>query len=247
MIEIIVWVILISFFFGAVLVVRYWYALFMDRDQYTRDEILNFYEIILAQLRELTAGKNEGANYIAIGAGIAVGWLLTYIGGAVSPDVGPEPDWASAQIPNYFFQSAFFIGVLHLAWPSFRELAIDSGNQILRTILRTEVPFFFGLSVNLAAVCVMVWGVHHETSFLYALINGLLCLFYAGIRFHKKAITDEPDEDSEYSPYQDDDEDYEDEPESDFNESGSYDPDDVSDMDFEEPVDIADSKDETDF
>ena len=169
MLDILVWVILFSIFAGIVLVVHYWYELFRRKDRYGREEILNIPQIIQDQLMHLTDGRDRLLQFAGIGVGIALGWCLTWVGGFFSPDVGPEPDWASAQMPNYFFQSALFVLILHLAYPSFRDLARDSGGSsgVLMRLLNTEIGLFFGLTTTLAAINLTSWGVHHQTSFLF--------------------------------------------------------------------------------
>lgn len=212
MLDILVWVILFSIFAGIVLVVHYWYELFLQKDRYNREELLNIPQIIQDQLLHLTDGRDRMLQFAGIGVGIGIGWCLTWIGGFFSPNVGPEPDWASAQMPNYFFQSALFILILHLAYPSFRELAYDSGGSsgLLMRLLNTEISLFFGLCVTLAAMNLSVWGVHHQTNFLFALINAVLCLGYAGFRLDQKqeALEKEGSADPEaYDAYDYDDED----------------------------------------
>ena len=212
MLDILVWVILFSIFSGIVLVVHYWYELFTRKDRYGRDEILNIPQIIQDQLMHLTDGRDRLLQFAGIGVGIAIAWCLTWVGGFFSPDVGPEPDWASAQMPNYFFQSALFVLILHLAYPSFRDLAHDSweSSGMLMRILNTEISLFFGLTCGLAAMNLTVWGVHHQTSFLFSLINAVICLLYAGFRLDQKqeALEKEgldSDYGATYDEYEDDD------------------------------------------
>ena len=211
MLDILVWVILFSIFSGIVLVFHYWYELFTQKDRYGREEILNIPQIIQDQLLHLTDGRDRMLQFAGIGVGIALGWCLTWVGGFFSPDMGPEPDWASAQMPNYFFQSALFVLILHLAYPSFRDLAYDSGGPsgILMRILNTEISLFYGLCGTLAAVNLTVWGVHHQTSFLFALINAVICLLYAGYRLDQKQEALEKEGEFDESGYDYDD--YEDE------------------------------------
>ncbi|MCB1304495.1 MAG: hypothetical protein KDK37_09465, partial [Leptospiraceae bacterium] len=146
------------------------------------------------------------------------------------------------QMPNYFFQSALFILILHLAFPSFRDLARDQGGSsgILMRILNTEIALFFGISCTLAAINLTVWGVHHQTSFLFSLINAVFCMLYAGFRLSQKEKALEEEEDYTVPPG------YEDEFEDDLDADFPAD-DDASDSivprfndDFEEPMDISD-------
>ncbi|MBI3395557.1 MAG: hypothetical protein HY042_06970 [Spirochaetia bacterium] len=185
MLEIIVWVILFSIFAGIVLVLNYWANLFRSQEQYTRDELLDFVRIIMDQIQRLTTQHgNPALNFGSLACGIGAAWLLTLFGGLVSPAAPPHPDHASAQIPNYFFQSALFLMILHVVWPSLKDMAVGRGgpDSLLFRIVDTEVPFFFGLSVGLASINIAVWGVFHEMNFLFSLVNALVCLGYAFFR-----------------------------------------------------------------
>ncbi len=184
MVEIIVWIILYFFLSGAVLVVHYWYNLFQSREQYTRDEILDFMRIIQDQIQKLTASGDRGLNFISIFVGVVTAWILTLFGGLVSPNSSLAPDHAEAEMPNYFFQSALFLLILHLVWPSLKEMALERGGESspIYKILQTEIPFFYGFCSALGAVNLAVWGVYHEMLFLFCFINMLICLFYVGYR-----------------------------------------------------------------
>ncbi|MBI41873.1 MAG: hypothetical protein CMF59_19940 [Leptospiraceae bacterium] len=254
MLDILVWIILFSIFAGIVLVVHYWYELFRRKDRYGREEILNIPQIIQDQLMYLTDGRDRLLQFGGIGVGIAIGWGLTWVGGFFSPDVGPEPDWASAQMPNYFFQSALFVLILHLAYPSFRDLAHDSGGSsgVLMRLLNTEIGVFFGLTTTLASINLTSWGVHHQSSFLFSLINAVICLLYAGYRLDQKqeALENEGIESSydDYDDYESDEmpggSDFESDFASDDQDSDSIVPryqDDLPD-DFQEPEDLQSRK-----
>lgn len=183
--EIIVWVILFSILMGVVLVVQYWADLMRQKESYTREELLDFIRIIPDRLQKL-AGKDELAMAIAaLAAGIVAAWLLTLLGGLFSENVVADvPDHAEAGVPNYFFQSALFVFVLHIAWPSFKDFALDRGGEegMLFKILSAELPFFVGLSVTIASINLTCWGVFHEMTFLFVLPDMLILLVYAGYR-----------------------------------------------------------------
>jgi hypothetical protein len=205
-IEILVWTTLLGIFASVVLVLDYWSHLLREQDSYTRDELVDLYRINLRQFENLTGRGETSLNYLALLAGIAVAWALTLFGGLLSPDVTLAPDHAEDQIPNYFFQSILFPLILHIVWPSMKDVANDQAGPdgVLSRLLATELPFFFGLTVALGAINLAVWGVHHHMSFLFCAINAVLCFIYAGYRLH----TAEPAE--EYSTGSDYDEAYED-------------------------------------
>ena len=213
MLEFFVWIILFSILAGCVIVVRYWIDLLRSKDSYDRDELVNFLNIILTELQHLSPSGISGYAAAACGIGLAI--VLTTLGGLLSPDIGPEPDWTTSQMPNYFFQSALSVLIFHLAWPSFRTIADDSfASPGIQSFLDQDDAFFWGLSVALAAFSLTAWGVEHQISFLFVLINGLLLLFYAGyrlnnIRTKSNEFDDHTDHDlpgdSDYTGYDDED------------------------------------------
>ncbi|MCR9141305.1 MAG: hypothetical protein NXI24_03575 [bacterium] len=205
-IEILVWATLLGVFAGVVLVLDYWGHLLREQDSYTRDELIDLYRIILRQFENLTSRGETALNYLALLSGIAVAWALTLFGGLLSPDITIAPDHAEDQIPNYFFQSILFPLILHIVWPSMKDVASDQGGPdgFLSRLLATELPFFFSLTIALGAINLAVWGVHHHMSFIFCAINAGLCFIYAGYRLH----TAEPA--SEYAPGSDYGESYDD-------------------------------------
>lgn len=194
-IEILVWATLFGTFASVVLVLDYWSHLLREQDSFTRDELIDLYRINLRQFENLTSRGEAGLNYLAIGGGIAVAWALTLFGGLLSPDITIAPDHAEDQIPNYFFQSILFLLILHIVWPSMKDLASDQGGPdgILGRLLATELPFFFSLAIALGTINLAVWGVHHHMSFMFCAINAGLCFVYAGYRLHTA-------EQSEFTP-----------------------------------------------
>ena len=194
MAEFIVWGIIYLIFCGIVLVVRYWYELISTRNSYTREELVDLIRIIPEQLSRLTSRGGESVlSYLAIGSGVFVAWFLVLLGGLLSPDTTPSPDHASAHVTNYFFQSVLFPGILHLVWPSIKDVVMDNAGEdsLPFRFFSAEVPFFFGLACALGAVNLTVWGYYHEMSFLFCLINLVLCLVYAGFRVHTLEADDE--------------------------------------------------------
>lgn len=183
MLELLIWIILYSILTGIVVMVRYWYALFQDKDRYRRSELIDFPTILTDEFLAFLKKPDIMYSAMALGAGIAVAWLLALFGGLVSPGTARIPDFASNEMPNYFFQSALSILIFHLAWPSFKELA-EPGTPVHKFV-KSEVAFFMGLAPGLAAMNLMVWGVHHDISFMYMVINLWICLLYAGFRLQQ--------------------------------------------------------------
>ncbi|MCE9599667.1 MAG: hypothetical protein K8S54_17035 [Spirochaetia bacterium] len=183
--EIIVWIILFSILMGVVLVLQYWSELIRAKENYTKDELLDFLQIIPDRLRRLAGQEELGLAIMALVSGIAVAWLLTLLGGVFAENIAADiPDHAEGSVPNYFFQSALFVFVLHIAWPSFKEFALDRGGEsgVLFRVLSTEIPFFVALSVTIASINLTSWGVYHSMSFLFCFPDIILLLVYAGYR-----------------------------------------------------------------
>ena len=183
--EIIVWIVLFNILMGIVLVVQYWSELVRGQETYTRDELLDFLHIIPERLKRLARDEDLGLGIGALVAGIAAGWMLTLLGGLFSENISADvPDFAEGGVPNYFFQSALFVFVIHIAWPSFKDFALDRGEEhgMFFKVLSAELPFFVGLAVCIAAVNLTSWGIHHEMSFLFCLADIIILLGYAGYR-----------------------------------------------------------------
>lgn len=188
MIELFTWIILFALLGGATVLLRYWTDLLRRQDTYHRTELVDFASILLRQLQLF--GGLTGA--FAVGAGVAVAWLLVLTGGLLSPDYGPEPDWAGSSLSNYFFQSALTVLLFHVAWPAVRTL-LDTAPRFVRSFFEQDDSFFWGLSVSLASHCLTAWGVDHEISFLYVVANDLLLLAYAIYRLNLSARRQEVD------------------------------------------------------
>lgn len=184
MLEWIVWLILFSLLGSIVVMVRYWTDLLKKQDTYHRLELIGFPQILSREVRIIGGAGIHGT--LAAVAGVLFGWVLTSLGGLFSPDLGPEPDWTAGQLPNYFFQSAFSVLIFHVAWPAVRNL-VPRSPGFLQNFLEQEDSFFSGLSVCLASVSLTAWGVDHEMSFLFVLINGILLLAYAVYRLNLSA------------------------------------------------------------
>ncbi|MBX7059591.1 MAG: hypothetical protein K1X75_16120 [Leptospirales bacterium] len=201
-VQAIVWIVLFSVCGGVAFFLDYWLRLFQQKDSYERDELLDFTAILRREFEILTVRGEAGLNYLALAAGVGGGWTLTLLGGLLSPDqVALVPDHGENQVPNYFFQSFLFVGVLHAIWPSLRDFAIDRGGPdgLLARLLESETPFFFGICCCLAAMSLTMWGVYHEMSFLFSAANAIVCIGYALYRLRQAASGgDYEQEDGDY-------------------------------------------------
>lgn len=182
MLEFAVWIILFVLLGAGTVLLRYWTDLLRRQDTYHRTELVDFATILVRQLRLF--GTLPG--YLAAAAGIALAWGIVLLGGLMSPDVGPEPDWAASQLPNYFLQSAATVLLFHLAWPAVRALT-DAAPRPIRSFLAEDHSFFWAFSVSLAAHGLTAWGVDHQMSFLFVFLNGLALLGYAVYRLNLAA------------------------------------------------------------
>jgi len=137
-----VWIILFFILFWVVIVVSYWEKLLRSKDVYTREELIYFLQIFDIQLRKMNP-EHSILGYIMFSFGVLIAWLLTLFGGLISPDTGPEPDYASNEMANYFFQSALFVFMLHIVWPSLKFFLEERfAPQILIDLMNQDKPFF---------------------------------------------------------------------------------------------------------
>ncbi len=189
-----VWMILFLVFFWIVLVISYWERLIRSKEQYTREELIDFLNIIELQLKKMNPDHSP-IGYLAFLFGIFVGWILTWIGGFLSPDTGTEPDYTTGEVPNYFFQSFLFVGMLHIVWPSLILFLEEKFvPDIILEFFKKDKSFFSGLAINLVAISFSNWGVYHSMSFLFVLTNGIILLTYASYQVQKKQNQEENSE-----------------------------------------------------
>ncbi|GIX41039.1 MAG: hypothetical protein KatS3mg129_0772 [Leptospiraceae bacterium] len=185
---IIVWLILFSILLWIVLVVSYWEKLIRSKDTYTREELVYFHKIYDIQLRKMNPNHSI-LGYIAFLTGILIAWCLTLLGGLISPDSGPEPDFASNEMANYFFQSGLFVFMLHLVWPSLRFYFEEHfAPDFILDFMNHDKSFFTGLSVTLPSISLTCWGMYHQISFLFVLINGIILLTYASYQILRNPL-----------------------------------------------------------
>lgn len=181
-----VWIIMFSIFLWIVLVIPYWEHLLRTKDTYTKDELISFIEIFNHQLQKMNP-EHSITGYISFVIGILVAWLLTLIGGLISPDSGQDFDFASSEMANYFFQSGLFVFILHIVWPSMKFYFEENfAPDIILKFLDNDKPFFTALATTLPSISVACWGVYHELSFLFILINGVILLTYASYQIQRE-------------------------------------------------------------
>jgi hypothetical protein len=182
---IIVWIILFSILLWIVLVVSYWEKLIRSKDTYTREELVYFHKIYDIQLQKMNPNHSI-IGYFAFLTGILIAWFLTFLGGLISPDTGPEPDYASNEMANYFFQSGLFVLMLHIVWPSLKFFLEDRfAPQIILDFMNHDKSFFTGLAITLPSISLTCWGLYHQISFLFVLINGIILLTYASYQVQR--------------------------------------------------------------
>ena len=183
MLEILVWFAIFATFMALLLLFNYWIYLFRTQDSFSREEIINVPRIVQVELGRLLGGQDMPLRVLSFLGGIFVAWALTLLGGFLSPDLSPAPDYASDQVPNYFFQSALSIFILHLIWPAFKDMSASLQSQVwLHKLIHLDLPFFLSLSIALGAINLILWGLYHEMHFFYCILNLGLCLSYASYR-----------------------------------------------------------------
>ena len=172
MLELIVWIFLSIFLGSVTLLIRYWYTLLKNKEMVRRGELIDIKTILITEFKSLLALSSTG--YPAMGIGAIIAWGIALFGGLVTPDTTMAPDFAEGRITNYFFLSAFLPILFTLFWPNLREIVQNS--SLMRNFVESEVAFFFGMGITLAAINLTAWGVHHELSFLYTIINIMVLL-----------------------------------------------------------------------
>ncbi len=182
MIELIAWIFLTILLFAVTLLLHYWSELFSEQEQYTRSEILGIPAIFKHELAGLLDHGQVVFQVASLAAGIAFSWFLVLLGGLAAPDGGIIPDHATESLSNYFFQSVLILPIIHGIWPFIKDLGIGSPSSLPALISRTEMAFFTAVSCSLAAIPLSIWGVYHQTSFLFSLFNAVIAISYAVIR-----------------------------------------------------------------
>ncbi len=132
---------------------------------------------------ELIGKERQYLGLLMFVSGIFIAFAFTALGGLLSPDLSPAPDYASDQLANYFFQSFLLLLALHFIWPVILDMTKDSSSSSwLHAFLMQDQAFFLALSCALAAMNCTLWGIYHEMRFSFTCSNSILCLAYAGFR-----------------------------------------------------------------
>jgi hypothetical protein len=183
-----VWLILFVILSLGLFALHYWLHLFRFKDSYTRNELLNFTDILRGELRLITDADIAGATLFLIG--IAFGWLCILFGGLLSPDRLQAPDFSEDFATNYFFQSLLFPVLLQLLWPSFEDI-VEKGP--LARVIRRKYPLLIGLTLTLSPAGVAFWGSYYHLTFLWVFLNMILLSAYSLLllEFKERVIPEE--------------------------------------------------------
>ncbi len=196
--EFFIWLSVLFFFIALLLLFNYWLYLFHNKESYTRQEIFDISKILLNEASRLFNSNDRTFRILIFTSGIFTGLALSALGGILSPNLSKAPDYAASQLPNYFFQSVLFLFILHLIWPSVRNLRLYRKEMNwLWQFGKLELLYFFGLGTSLAAINMTLWGIYHEMHFLYVVLNATLCLGYVSyrLRAEEKKVTQEHETD----------------------------------------------------
>ena len=185
--DFIIWFFVFSFLLALILVLNYYIFLFRSRENVNRKEVFPIHKIVYNELGRLLMNKNAAPRLISFLLGILCVWMLTLLGGFLAPDLSIAADYAASQIPNYFFQSVIFVLILHLFWPALME-TVPLQTRIMKDLGNLNFPFLFSLSLGLAAMNISLWGLYHELSFIYCIINASLCLGYGSYRLNLENV-----------------------------------------------------------
>lgn len=147
-------------------IVQYFLVLFSDkRDQYLRDELIDYRHILKHQWSQLV-GEDKQFAYSAMGIGLVLGFLLTVMGGAGS----------------YFTHSALFVILLYFALPLLRgrfPQTQENQKQFFTRLLHSDYPLFFSFSMAVIAQIFVSVG---KINFLWLLGNAVIILLLVFIR-----------------------------------------------------------------
>ncbi len=182
-----IWILCFLFFNLVILLLNYWTFLFSSQEKFSKGELIGIPSILRQEIKRLLGGEYSWIRCLNFFFGVLTSWILTLLGGLFSPDSGNIPDHASAEVPNYFFQSILFLLILHLMKPSLKEIEFNENrHSFLYHFLSCELLFFLGLSIALPSITIVLWGIYHKMNFLFCLINLILCLSYAFYRLRRE-------------------------------------------------------------
>jgi hypothetical protein len=193
--EFFVWFFLFLLLGAGLLFLDEWLMLFQSRNTYEKHELLDYRTILIRKLNQIFLDPIPSLT--AFLTGILLAWFFVWIGGLPAPDATEAVDWAEDSWSNYFFQSAIMVFMLHFIWPALEDV---KAGEFLSHYFQATIPLFSGLGLSLVSVQITSWGVHHNISFLFMLINSLLILAYLRYRLSKLHTKEEPAID----PFEDD-------------------------------------------
>lgn len=180
--ELFVWLILYAILQCILFFVTHLLELFESKDEYTKSELTDLRSILLSGLSRIVP---NGMAAVAMLVGIIASWLLVLFGGLMSPDTTPATDHAESAWPNYFFLSFLTVIIFHIAMPALKDLNLGRSSALSR-FASEDKSLLVSVAVNLVAISLAGWGVFHELSFLFCLLNGLLCMSYCLYLLRKK-------------------------------------------------------------
>ena len=176
--EILVWIILLSLFTFSLFVFHHWLELFHYASTYSRDELMDIPSILREKMHSIAGLPLFGAGFLT---GAVFSWLLVLFGGLVSPDITGAPGYGENTPANYFFQSLLFPVLLSFLLPSLKDL-LPSGTGNTAGMMN---GLLIGCALSLGALNLSIWGVHHNTRFLFMFLNCILLFIFALYKFDK--------------------------------------------------------------
>ncbi len=172
---------LIFFFiaYGVISVLNYYIKLFGDREKetFTRDELIDYLRIVPKEMLSVVESHEDIQNGgIAFFLSAFITYLWSLLGGLVG-----SPHYTN-EFGNYFFQSFFILGILVATYSSLKEailgdLIFTNPEHFLVKLFNQEIPMLSGCGISLIAANLSVYGLYHQTLFLFVLCN--VCIIAA--------------------------------------------------------------------
>ena len=120
------------------------------------------------QFKELL-GTDEKTSYVSLGIGFLLGYIASHIGGIYT-----------VYQNDYFFNSALIPAVVVLGLPYFKNNFGQKMNSIpvIKDIISNDIPFIIGVSIEVMAQLLFIYGMYHSLSFVWVILNyvGILVL-----------------------------------------------------------------------
>ncbi|MBE7411656.1 MAG: hypothetical protein L6Q54_03260 [Leptospiraceae bacterium] len=177
--EFLLFLIFFGIAFGVISVLNYYFKLFGDRekDTFSREELIDFLRIIPKEMLSVIESHGDIQNGgIAFFLSAFFSYLWSLLGGLIG-----SPHYTN-EFGNYFFQSFFILGILMATYTSLKEailgdLLFTNEGHFLVKLLSQEIPILCGMGVSLIAANLSVYGLYHQTLFLFTLCN--VCIIAA--------------------------------------------------------------------